>query len=340
MYKYLYIILFVIILSFPCSVKAESMKTGLFGRTDSGEEGAPLSNPEIGEKKESTSITKAKDDDALDIMLDNVKQREKEFQDLQELKRKELEEKQIRKEEMERLITGRLEKRLKELYEDISRYQQIVSSRFGKGMKGSAWSSLTSKYPEESKFIAIGDVDELRSRVAEKSANSVGMKLMYIPPGTFVMGSPSDESGRHSDEKQHKVTLTKGFFMQTTEVTQAQWKAVMEDNPSYFKGDDLPVERVSWDAVQEFIQKLNKREATDRYRLPTEAEWEYACRSDSKTAFCFGNDEKELGAYAWYGGSSLKKTSYVGKKKPNAWGLYDMYGNGVMIGLAGIPLLP
>ena len=328
MYRYLYIILFVIILLFPCFVKAESTKTCLFTKAESGQEGAPLSNLEVEEKKESyPGVTTAKESDALDIMLDNIKKREEDFQDLQDLKQKELDEKQRLKREMERLIREQSEKRLKALYEDISKYQQIVSSRFGKGMKDSAWKSLTSKYPEESKFIATGDVDELRNRIAEKSANSVGMKFMYIPPGTFVMGSPSDELGRHSDEKQHKVTLTRGFYMQTTEVTQAQWKAVMGDNPSYFKEDGLPVERVSWDAAYEFIQKLNKMEATDRYRLPTEAEWEYACRSRSKTAFCFGNDEKGLGAFAWYSGSSLKKTSYIGKKKPNAWGLYDMYGN-------------
>ncbi|MCP4113069.1 MAG: formylglycine-generating enzyme family protein, partial [Desulfobacteraceae bacterium] len=102
-------------------------------------------------------------------------------------------------------------------------------------------------------------------------APDITAEFAYIPPGTFIMGSPEDEPGRRDNEKQHQVTITKGFYMQTTQVTQGQWKAVMGNNPSYFQsGDDYPVENVSWNGVQEFIKKLNEKEGA-AYRLPTEA---------------------------------------------------------------------
>jgi formylglycine-generating enzyme required for sulfatase activity len=145
------------------------------------------------------------------------------------------------------------------------------------------------------------------------------------------MGSPESEADRDSDETRHKVKITKSFYMQTTEVTQAQWKAMMGmgNNPSGFSGDNLPVECVSWDDAQEFIKKLNAKEnlAGWTYRLPTEAEWEYACRDGSTTRFCFGDNEGGLDNYCWYDNNSNKQTHPVGTKKPNAWGLYDMHGN-------------
>jgi len=103
----------------------------------------------------------------------------------------------------------------------------------------------------------------------------------------------------------------------------------MGSNPSHFNngGDDCPVEQVSWDDAQEFIRKLNQKEGADNYRLPTEAEWEYACRAGSTTAYCFGDDESRLKEYAWYDKNSDSKTHPVGLLKPNAWGLYDMHGN-------------
>jgi len=203
--------------------------------------------------------------------------------------------------------------------------------------------------------------EEERRRQEEKQKkpliNRLGMKFVYIPPGTFMMGSPPDEPDRRDDETQHKVTLNKGFYMQTTEVTQGQWKAVMGNNPSYFQncGDGCPVEQVSWNDVQNFIKKLNKKEGADIYRLPTEAEWEYAARAGSNTAIYTG-DIKILGSYnasaldpiAWYGGNSCAEyiggydcsgwqtkqypcqkcgTHPVGKKEPNDFGLYDMLGN-------------
>ena len=159
--------------------------------------------------------------------------------------------------------------------------------------------------------------------------NSIGMEFVLIPAGNFTMGSPRRERERDEDERQHKVTITRPFYMQTTEVTQGRWKAVMGDNPSYFKGcgDDCPVENISWDDCQEFIRRLNQMEGTDKYRLPTEAEWEYACRAESVTRFYFGHDDRKLSEYAWYVANSGEQTHPVGQKEPNAWGLYDMHGN-------------
>lgn len=119
----------------------------------------------------------------------------------------------------------------------------------------------------------------------------IGAKFILIPSGTFKMGSPSEEPERGSDETQHQVTISKPFYMQATLVTQGQWKKVMSNNPSYFKncGNDCPVEQVSWYDVQEFITKLNSIEGTNKYRLPTEAEWEYAARAGTTSLFYTGN---------------------------------------------------
>jgi formylglycine-generating enzyme required for sulfatase activity len=149
------------------------------------------------------------------------------------------------------------------------------------------------------------------------------------------MGSPVHEPGRNEDELEYEVVLTRGFHIQTTPVTQAQWKAMMGKNPSGFqdRSDDLPVERVSWYQCQEFIKKLNSS-GDFIYRLPTEAEWEYACRSGSVTPFANGDivelfctHDPNLNAIGWYCGNSARKTHSVGQKSPNTWGLYDMHGN-------------
>src|ERR1700722_15818943 len=118
--------------------------------------------------------------------------------------------------------------------------------------------------------------------------NSIGMKLVWIPPGTFMMGSSNKEKGRGDDEILRKITLTKGFYMGVHTVTQEQWQAVMGNNPSEFKGEkNLPVESVSWDDCQEFVKKLRKKDK-NLYRLPTEAEWEFCCRAGTTTPFHFG----------------------------------------------------
>nr|WP_048182477.1 formylglycine-generating enzyme family protein [Methanosarcina sp. MTP4] len=169
-----------------------------------------------------------------------------------------------------------------------------------------------------------------------------GMEFILIPAGEFEMGSLLDEKDRYDYEiPAHNVQFKNPFYMGKYPVTQKQWVAVMGDNPSSFKGDDRPVESVSWKDVQEFIKKLNEKEDTDKYLLPSEAEWEYACRAGTTTKYSFGDDESKLGDYAWYSGYStfeewkenrdkiLKegKTHLVGQKKPNPWGLYDMHGN-------------
>jgi formylglycine-generating enzyme required for sulfatase activity/tRNA A-37 threonylcarbamoyl transferase component Bud32 len=165
--------------------------------------------------------------------------------------------------------------------------------------------------------------------------NSLGMRFVLIPPGTFLMGSPKEEEGRLDDEIQHKVTLTQGFYMGVHLVTQEQWQEIMGANPSFFKGGkNLPVEEVSWDDCQEFIKKLRKQESKP-YRLPTEAEWEYACRAGTTTPFHLGQtistDQANYDGTRTYGngkkGAARAKTTPVGSFPPNAWGLYDTHGN-------------
>jgi formylglycine-generating enzyme required for sulfatase activity len=128
---------------------------------------------------------------------------------------------------------------------------------------------------------------------------------------------------------QHLVEITKPFYFQKTEVTQGQWKKVMGDNPSEHKecGDDCPVENVSWEDTQEFIKKLNTMEGTDTYRLPSEAEWEYAARAGTTTLFSFGNNERVLGEFAWCDKYTGMELHPVASKKPNPWGIYDLYGS-------------
>jgi uncharacterized protein (TIGR02996 family) len=169
--------------------------------------------------------------------------------------------------------------------------------------------------------------------------NSIGMRFACIPSGTFLMGSPKEEQGREPytqlNETQHKVTLTKGFFMGVHPVTQEQWQTVMGNNPSHFTGEKhLPVETVSWEDCQEFINRLGEKDKK-LYRLPTEAEWEYACRAGTKSPFYFGEtisaDQANYDGNYTYGagkkGVSRWKTTPVGSFPPNAFGLFDMHGN-------------
>jgi formylglycine-generating enzyme required for sulfatase activity len=157
--------------------------------------------------------------------------------------------------------------------------------------------------------------------------NSLGMEFVLIPAGEFQMGS-HDKGAWDAEKPVHPVRLTRPFYLGKYEVTQAQWLAVMGSNPSRFTGDaNRPVENVSWEEAQEFIRRLNAREGGTPYRLPTEAEWEYAARAGSTTAYSFGEDTGQLGDYAWYEKNAGGTTHPVGQKRPNAWGLYDMHGN-------------
>jgi len=144
-----------------------------------------------------------------------------------------------------------------------------------------------------------------------------------IPAGEFDMGSLLNDM----EAPVHNVKLASAFYMGKYEVTQKQWRDVMGTNPSMFTGDNLPVERVSWYNAQEFIKKLNEKEGTNKYRLPSEAEWEYAARAGTTTRYSFGDDESDLCDYAWYRDNSGSETHTVGQKLPNNWGLYDMHGN-------------
>jgi len=153
------------------------------------------------------------------------------------------------------------------------------------------------------------------------------IEFVRIPSGDFMMGSPTNEMGNYSDGPVHNVSIKYSFDLGKYPVTQKQWEKVMGSNPSDFKGDDLPVESISWENVQEFIKKLNEIEGTDKYRLPSEAEWEYACRAGTTTSYSFGDDESKLKDYAWCNENSDGRTHSVGQKKPNSWGLFDMYGN-------------
>ncbi len=175
---------------------------------------------------------------------------------------------------------------------------------------------------------------------SKKIENSIGMTFVLIPPGVFMMGShmsPEAAVGKYGGEKkwfkrehpQREVTIKTAYYLQSTPVTQGQWKSIFDRNPSYFReyGEECPVEMVSFEMVQGFIRKLNQIEGANTYRLPTEAEWEYACRSGTNTEFSFGNDPSELGEYAWYFNNAERVTHPVATKKPNLWGLYDMHGN-------------
>ncbi|NGZ06021.1 MAG: SUMF1/EgtB/PvdO family nonheme iron enzyme [Magnetococcales bacterium] len=175
----------------------------------------------------------------------------------------------------------------------------------------------------------------IREGPALEVTNSLGMTFKLIPAGTFMMGaSDSDvisaDTVLNNATPQHQVTIPRAFYMQTTEITQGQWRAVMGNNPSEFsRGDNHPVETVYWNDLQSFITTLNTRN-DGIYRLPTEAEWEYAARAGTTTAWSFGDSESNLGNYAWYSGNSSGSsygTHPVAQKLPNPWGLYDMHGN-------------
>lgn len=158
--------------------------------------------------------------------------------------------------------------------------------------------------------------------------NSIGMEFVLIPAGSFQMGAdPNFEDAADDQTPRHRVTLSQPFYLGKYEVTQEQWVAVMGTNPSRFKGRTNPVEQVSFDDVQTFIRKLNAKEGGSRYRLPTEAEWEYAARAGATGKYGFGDDDDQLGLYAWYTGNSGDKTHPVGQLRANAWGLHDMHGN-------------
>ena len=158
------------------------------------------------------------------------------------------------------------------------------------------------------------------------TVNGIKYNMVWVDGGTFRMGATSEQGSEISDEKPvHSVTLS-GYYIGKTEVTQALWQAVMGSNPSYFEGDDLPVEQVSWDDCQEFIRKLNSLTGQN-FRLPTEAEWEFACRGGNNSRGYKYSGSNYIDNVAWYDGNSGGKTHPVATKSPNELGIYDMSGN-------------
>jgi formylglycine-generating enzyme required for sulfatase activity len=179
---------------------------------------------------------------------------------------------------------------------------------------------------------------------AKEVANSIGMKLVLIPPGKFVMGSPATEAEREAGEDQHEVAITRPFYLGAHTVTQGQFAKVMGKNPSFFQprnggSPDHPAEQVRWAEAREFCTKLSalpeEKKAGRTYRLPSEAEWEYACRAGTTTPFNVGDTlssrQANFNGNFPYGGAEkgpfLRRTAKVGSYPPNAWGLYDMHGN-------------
>jgi len=177
------------------------------------------------------------------------------------------------------------------------------------------------------------DADRKAGERMTVTIKDVEYAFRWCLPGKFMMGSPENEAGRYSNERQHEVTLTRGFWMLETQVTQSMWESVMGNNPSNFKGAKLPVERVSWNDCQEFISRLNAllagtpgAPAGFNFSLPTEAQWEYACRAGTTTAYHFGNTLNAEQANFYFSGS-IGRTREVGSYPANAWGLKDMPGN-------------
>jgi formylglycine-generating enzyme required for sulfatase activity len=170
---------------------------------------------------------------------------------------------------------------------------------------------------------------------------SCGIKLNWVAPGHFKMGSPVSEAGRSDDEgPQTLVTISRGFWLGIFPVTQEEWRSLatnvdsLKVEPSFFLGTNLPVEEVSWNDCQAWLRELNATEESEhrlprnlQYRLPTEAEWEFACRAGTSTRFSFGDADATLEEHAWYSANSVAQTHSVGQKKANAWGFYDMHGN-------------
>ena len=210
----------------------------------------------------------------------------------------------------------------------IARLDAALASR-DKFQAEDILAELETLIPSDSRMAALRDkvaaLPGPKKSLAIDLGGGVTMEFVLILPGSFTMGS---DKGQQSDEKPaHKVTLTKPFYLGKFEVTQEQWEKVMGSNPSNFKGPKLPVEQVSWNDCQSFLAKLQEKSNGQKFALPTEAQWEYACRAGSTGDYCFGDGDANLGEYAWYSSNAGNQTHPVGGKKPNAWGLYDMHGN-------------
>lgn len=258
--------------------------------------------------------------DNLKAMVAMVEKKEADAKRLEQLKNQREEEERKRQAEIERLKKEAEKKRIAEIESDIADFEKIANSPYGKDMVPTAWKSLTVKYAsaEGIENIEVGNVRALRSTLIEP------LEFVLVKGGCYQMGDTFGDGG--SDEKPVHEVCVDDFSIGKYEVTQAQWEAVMGSNPSNFKqcGGNCPVESVSWNDIQEFIKKLNNMTGKT-YRLPTEAEWEYAARSGGKSEkYAGGND---VDTVAWYDNNSGSRTHPVGQKQPNGLGIYDMTGN-------------
>ena len=186
--------------------------------------------------------------------------------------------------------------------------------------------------------VELAPRDNLPTASTSVTIPWLGLELLPIPAGEFLMGSPEDENGRRSNETQHLVKISRPYWLGKYPVTQEQWEKTMGHNPSHFSGNDLPVEQVSWDDAMAFCGKMNEREGQAgrlpegyKYCLPTEAEWEYACRAGTTSVFSFGDSLSSHHANFWWEypdwPDEMGTASPVGNYPPNKWGLYDMHGN-------------
>ncbi len=227
--------------------------------------------------------------------------------------------------DLEKLETDR---GFENLYRHLTGQPRVIAKPIGK-MRSLPPINRREDYDEEEVTAALSPiVQPPKPRIVEPPKPRIihqnfteDLGKGVIPGGSFLMGSEDFDNTKPV----HRVTLSP-FHIGKFQVTQQQWQAVMGNNPSYFKGDNLPVEQISWEDAVSFCEKLSKQTGKI-YRLPTEAEWEYACLAGSTGKYCFGDDEALLKDYAWYSENSGNKTHPVGEKLPNNWGLHDMHGN-------------
>jgi formylglycine-generating enzyme required for sulfatase activity len=275
------------------------------------------------------------DASTLDQIVAVVEQKERQAKELAQMRQRAEEERRQREAEIARLKAEEQQKQYDALQADITKYNKVAQSEYGKDLKENAWNALLEKWglqkgsvptgnisalckmlnlapPSSEGFIALG---KNQQGYEEYRHEATGMVFVLIPAGTFKIGS---NDGEANEKPVHEVTVN-SFLISKYETTQGAWQKIMSSNPSNFtKGNDYPVEQVSWDNCQEFCKKAG-------LRLPTEAEWEYVCRAGTNTKYYWG--DKEDGDYMWFGEKWEGGHHQVGQKKPNGFGLYDMSGN-------------
>jgi formylglycine-generating enzyme required for sulfatase activity len=187
-----------------------------------------------------------------------------------------------------------------------------------------AFSFALAGHSQTKPAVVTEKINEPKKSLSIDLGNGGKMDFVLIRAGSFLMGS---ETSRPDEKPVTKVTITRPFYLGKFEVTQEQWQAVMGTNNGFYKGTNLPVEQVSWNDCQEFVAKLKEKVRGYEFRLPTEAEWEYACRAGTTTEYSHGDGATNLAEYAWSTGNAERRTHAVGEKKPNPWGLHDIHGN-------------